>query len=321
MTEWKNGIAQLTLPTPFPVGDVHAFLIKGDRLTLVDAGPKTEEAWEAFKTQLKDLSLAPDDIEQVVLTHHHPDHVGGLDFLSPSLDVFGHFLNERWINRTDEFLQINEQFHRDMFYECGVPEQYLQFLGRMKGSLRYSCDRPLTSTISEGDSPPGLEDWKVVETPGHAQSHIMLLREKDGVAIGGDHILANISPNPILEPPHSEGSDRPRPLVQYNQSLKKLLDYPVKTVYAGHGPEVYELDQLIGKRLERQHSRAMQVKEWLKIETLSVFELCRKLFPKVFERELSLAISETVGQIDYLLSIGEVEATREGKKLLYSAAK
>ena len=38
MTEWIDGIAKLTLPTPFPVGDVNAYLIKGDRLTLVDAG-------------------------------------------------------------------------------------------------------------------------------------------------------------------------------------------------------------------------------------------------------------------------------------------
>ena len=45
MAEWKDGIAKITLPTPFAVGDVNAYLIKGERLTLVDCGIKTKESW------------------------------------------------------------------------------------------------------------------------------------------------------------------------------------------------------------------------------------------------------------------------------------
>lgn len=55
MTEWKDGIAKLILPTPFPVGDVNVYVIKGDLLTLVDVGPKTDEAWQALNEQLKEL--------------------------------------------------------------------------------------------------------------------------------------------------------------------------------------------------------------------------------------------------------------------------
>ena len=46
-------IHKIVIPTPFAVGDVNAFLVKGDTLSLVDAGPKTPEAYEALKSWYK----------------------------------------------------------------------------------------------------------------------------------------------------------------------------------------------------------------------------------------------------------------------------
>src|SRR3954462_2760367 len=98
MSEWKDGIAKITLPTPFPVGDVNVYLIKGERLTLVNAGVKTAESWSSFIEQLAELQLRPQDIEQVVLSHHHPDHVWMLEYFTDSLEVYGPPFNERWIH-------------------------------------------------------------------------------------------------------------------------------------------------------------------------------------------------------------------------------
>lgn len=320
MTEWKNGIAKITLPTPFPVGDVNAYLIKGDRLTLVDAGVKTEESWNSLKEQMADLHLSPKDIEQVILTHHHPDHAGMLDFFSDSLEVYGHVLNERWIHPTEDFFQEQEEFFRVYFKEFGLPQEYFPFLSKLRKTLKYSCNRSLTGYLSEGMRPKGLNDWVVIETPGHAQSQIALFREKDGILIGGDLILAHISPNPLLEPPAPGEKERPKPQLQHNDSMKKLLAYPIRCVYTGHGKEVYELEDLIEKRLTRQHERAMTVKNWLKEEELTVFEICKRLFPTVYQRELMLTISETVAQLDYLASIGEI-SSNEKQPVLYKATK
>ncbi|MGM0791669.1 MAG: MBL fold metallo-hydrolase [Bacillota bacterium] len=320
MAEWKNDIAKLVIPTPFPVGDVNVYLIKGDRLTLVDAGPKTEEAWEALSHQLQELKLKPQDIEQVILTHHHPDHAGLLDYFSPELEVYGHPANERWLNRTEAFFDMHDRFYRGLFREFGIPDVYLPFIGLMKKTLIFSCSRSLTGSICEGDEPPGLPGWSVVETPGHAQSHIGLYREKDGTYIGGDHLLARISPNPLLEPPLPGETERPRPMLQYNESLKKLLEIPISLVYSGHGPEVSEVPPLIEKRLGRQHDRAMQVKGWLEEEPLTAFRVCQRLFPAVYEREFTLTLSETVAQLDYLESLGEIVIKEEDGAFFYTIA-
>jgi glyoxylase-like metal-dependent hydrolase (beta-lactamase superfamily II) len=320
MTQWNNGVAKITLPTPFAVGDVNVYVIKGDRLTLVDVGPKTEEAWQALSQQLHDLHLKPEDIEQVVLTHHHPDHAGLLDFFSDTLEVYGHPINNRWINRTDTFLAENEQFFRTTFREFGIPEIYLQFAGAVKEELKYSCNRPLTGCLVEGDSPLGLADWKVYETPGHAQSHIGLYRQKDGYYIGGDHLLAHISPNPILEPPLPGELERPKPLLQYNDSLRKLLDVPMQLVFSGHGQEIYNKNELIHQRMAQQHERALKVKKMLKHQPLTVFETCKLLFPKAYQRQLPLTISETVAQFDYLTDLEEINISNDNGVLRYTAS-
>jgi glyoxylase-like metal-dependent hydrolase (beta-lactamase superfamily II) len=318
MTKWKDGIAKITLPTPFPVGDVNAYLIKGERLTLVDAGVKTEESWKSLIEQLASLNLSPLDIEQVVLTHHHPDHSGMLDFFPESLEVYGHPLNERWIHPTETFFQEQEEFFTSLFRQFGLPDEFLKVFSSLKKTQKFLCNRSLSGDLIEGMTPVGLSEWKVIETPGHAQSQIALFRKRDGVLIGGDLILAHISPNPLLEPPVPGEKERPKPQLQHNESMKKLLSYPIKMVYTGHGEEVYDLEGLIAKRLTRQHERAMTVYSWLKEEQLTVFEICKRLFPSVYQRELMLTISETVAQLDYLSSIGEIIST-DKQPVLYQA--
>lgn len=322
MPEWNNGIAKITLPTPFGVGDVHVYMVKGDRLTLVDAGMKTEAAWEAFQYQLKQLRLKPADIEQVILTHHHPDHVGLLDFLSPQLEVYGHPANERWLNKTPTFMNEWKTFFTNIFAKCGVSEHTEALLRSMKRTLDFACQqRSISGTIIDGDTPPGMNGWTVVETLGHAQSHIVLYREKDRVMIGGDQLLDKTLSNPLLEPPLSGETERPKSQLQYNESMRKLLDYPISTLYPGHGANIENVPEVIDYWLSRQHKRALKVREMLKDTPLTVYEICQRLFPSAYKKELSLTVSVAVGQIDYLRSLDALTVIQEENKPLRFLAK
>ncbi|KAB7708843.1 MBL fold metallo-hydrolase [Bacillus aerolatus] len=317
-TEQFGDIVKITLPTPFPVGDVNVFLIKGDRLTLIDAGVKTAASFEAFVSGLGEAGYTLDDIEQVVLTHHHPDHIGLLDFFPEDIDIIGHRYCKNWLTRDEEFLKENDSFFRDLFFKCGLPPEAEPMLRKIQSPLKFSSENSkLTTVVQEGDWLPGLGDWRVFEMPGHAQSHLAFLREKDGTLIAGDHILATISSNPLLEPPLIPGEDRPKPQLQYNHSLKKAMELPVDIVYTGHGTEVRNIVPLITRRLERQHERAMSVKEMLREKPLTAFEVCVRLFPAVYKRETGLTMSETVGQLDYLLDIGEAGVQQDDRGSLF----
>ncbi|MCA1030634.1 MBL fold metallo-hydrolase [Bacillus timonensis] len=312
-------IFKISLPTPFPVGDVNVYLIKGDRLTLIDIGAKTEEAWLELKNQLHVIGYDVTDIEQVILTHHHPDHVGLLDFMAEDIPIIGHPLNQPWISRDEVFSLHSHQFFKELFVQLGIHPAFQSALSGLNKTLRFSCQRSLTSEIVEGATLPGLPEWSIYETPGHAQSHLIFYRETDGVVIGGDHLLAKISSNPLLEPPIVGHSERPKPQVQYNASLKKLLQLDISKVFSGHGDDVLNAHNLIQKRLIRQDERAYSVRDMLLAKPMTAFEVCIQLFPSVYKKELMLTMSETVGQLDYLEDLGEIKKEQLNQQFIYTA--
>src|SRR5438034_9275949 len=68
-------IVQTPLPLPH-VGSVNAWLLRGDPLTLIDTGPRDDEALAALEADLRREGVRVEDIELVLGTHHHLDHVG-----------------------------------------------------------------------------------------------------------------------------------------------------------------------------------------------------------------------------------------------------
>jgi glyoxylase-like metal-dependent hydrolase (beta-lactamase superfamily II) len=312
-------VHKLRIPTPFPVGDLNAYIIEGEKLTLIDAGPKTEEAWKAFNEQLNDLGFRAEDLEQVVITHHHPDHVGLLDFLPRDIPIIGHEHNDVWLQQDAQFFQFYREFFTDFFRKCGIPYPAELLLKKLEAPMIYSCSRSLSETIAEGESVHGLEGWTVMETPGHAQGHICLYHEKEGILIGGDLLLAHVSSNPLLEPPQKPGMERAKSLLQYNHSLRKISELSLSRVYAGHGKEVEGVKDLIDDRLQKQAERARGVWEMLNEKPMTVFQICQRLFPSVYKSQLGLTISETMGQLDYLEEIEAIKVDETGEHWLYYA--
>ena len=64
-----------------------------------------------------------------------------------------------------------------------------------------------------------MPGFTVIETPGHASTHISLYRESDGILIGGDALISHISSNPILEPPY-EGQTESTPIITIQSNVK-----------------------------------------------------------------------------------------------------
>ena len=307
---------KIIIPTPFAVGDVNSYLIKGDTLTLIDAGPKTPEAWEALTKGIKDFGAQAKDIEQVILTHHHPDHAGWVDGFE-NAKLYGHPYNDPWLRRDQQFFDYHDAFYLDRLTEEGVPGDLQFWVKKMKRPLNLLGNRPLDKTINEGDRLPGHSDWQVIETLGHAQSHLSFWNETTKEMIGGDHVIAKVSSNPLIEPPLDPSQGRPKSLLQYNASLSRLLDMPIDVIYSGHGEEVYNVHELVTTRLAKQHQRAMKAFRIIGNQKLSVYELTKELFAHAYEKELGLTLSETIGQLDYLLEEGFIKEQMADNGIFY----
>lgn len=309
-------IQTITIPTPFAVGDVNAFLLKGDALSLIDAGPKTPDAYEALERGIKEAGYTFNDIEQVILTHHHPDHAGWVEAFENAA-ILGHPYNDFWLRRDEAFSVFHDAFYEKRFVEAGVPDIFFKHVKKMKNATKFIGNRPLDKMIQEGDDLPGHPGWQVLETLGHAQSHLAFWHKSTGTLIGGDLLLAKVSSNPLIEPPLDMKSGRPKSMLQYNASLKRLLDLPVELVYTGHGDEIRNAHELIRTRLQKQHDRAMNVFTMIGDDKKTAIELTQQLFPTVYKKQLGLTLSETIGQVDYLVNEELIEERKHEKGFLY----
>lgn len=313
MKKIQDNLYQITIPTPFAVGDVHIYLLDAPVPTLVDVGPNTDLAEEIVQRELAEVGLSISAIEQVVLTHHHPDHAGLLDRFPASTSVIAHKDGERWLLHSEEFLFHHDTFFEQLLKQAGLPAIPPKAIERFRQPLVVACTRAIDLYIEEGDFLPGLSDWEVLVTPGHAEGHITLVHATSRVALGGDVLLSHISSNPLVEPPFEVGGQRHKPILQYNHSLNKLRKESLSAVWSGHGEVVLNPSELIALRLAKQQERAISVLTYLREvqEPQTLFSICKWLFPSAYKREFGLTLSETLAQLDYLEAEQLISSTIE----------
>jgi glyoxylase-like metal-dependent hydrolase (beta-lactamase superfamily II) len=297
------GIFRISVPTPYPVGPVNCYLIAGQGPVLIDTGPATVEAEQSLRQGLATLDIDPARLASIVLTHHHPDHAGGLGWLATTTPapVIGHPLNDRWLlgdpventRRAAFFASLNRYY--------GLSDQEAAMLQQWAaGYDRPLAPRPLDMPVREGARLElGVATWQVLETPGHAGTSISLLRA-DGVAIVGDTLLDRISSNALPEPSPVGMEARVSTMLAYRRSLRRLADLPLTTLLAGHGLPFSGHRALIERRLDAQQERAQRLLAGLESGHTTVAALTRMLFPALPDSQLFLGLSEVLGHLDIL---------------------
>lgn len=309
-------IHKITIPTPYDIGDVNAFLVKGDALSIFDVGPKTEEAYQALARGIREAGYELTDIEQVVLTHHHPDHSGWVDAF-PKAEQLGHEYINYWMNKTEEFLNYREEFYKFYLKQQAVPETFLQKIIRIRKEMEWYGSTPLTQFLNHGDEVPGHPGLIAYYTPGHAQSHLIFYNKHSKEVIGGDLLLEKIASNPLIEPPIDLSFERPKALIQYQQSLRFLTTLDIVKMYAGHGNDIENVNDLVQVRFERDAMRTDQVFDILS-EPKTVYEVTKELYPGLYESQLGLTLSKTQGYLDILVNDERIQCNNEGDYELYS---
>ncbi|MEA2431796.1 MAG: hypothetical protein QOI19_2269, partial [Thermoleophilaceae bacterium] len=76
------GIHRIAVPTPFAVGRVNVYLIEDDPLTLVDSGPNSGSSLDVLERGVRELGHSIEEIERIVVTHQHIDHIGLVQILA-----------------------------------------------------------------------------------------------------------------------------------------------------------------------------------------------------------------------------------------------
>src|SRR3954454_15364742 len=285
----EDGVRRLTLPLPTGPEHVHCYLVDG---TLFDTGLGLGEA-----------PFAAAGIERIAITHFHPDHVGGAEAAAEATGapVFQGGLDyaqcERVWGSEDWPERMAEWFARHGGPRDSADELITQ--GHACAPfVRYALDPDL---LYEGST---LAGWDVVELPGHADGHLGFLR--DGVLIGGDHLLQTISPAVGLYP-----DSRPDPLGDYLASLVRTIELAPRIVYPGHGEPVRDPVGRARELVDHHRRRLDETSQLLNGHGLTPDEISLRLFgDDLSPTQRRFAVAETLSHLERLVREGR--AARAG---------
>jgi glyoxylase-like metal-dependent hydrolase (beta-lactamase superfamily II) len=296
-------IIPLSIPTPFYVGDVNVYLIKEDPLTLIDVGPKTEEAAKALREKLQRNGVQFSDVCRIVLTHAHEYHCGLAKQVRDEAKN-AEILVHNW-ETGHLFGRLAREEHHRLMIRAGVPETVFQ---EMQGI--YKDISLLTDALSEGEFSELKDEMeleftsgtlKVLHTPGHTPGSCSFVREANRTLIAGDCILKRITPNPIVSPDPVDKEKRFKSLAEYLVSLARLRSFSPTLVYGGHGEPIYDFEEIFNRYVRAIDERQRKVISLVSREGATAFDVAQRLFPNAIDKDVHrfLAISEAVAHLDY----------------------
>jgi glyoxylase-like metal-dependent hydrolase (beta-lactamase superfamily II) len=311
-----EGIHQLKLPVPFPLRFVSVYLVEGDDgWTIVDSGydyPPTYEAWERGAAGAGcDLNR---DVTRIVVTHFHPDHLGGA----------------RWLQERSGapvyMLEPEIPFSRELWGGLESQEPFAEYL--IRHGMPRKMAEPAATTMRSGLPLPeemlpllsgemlplGRGAARVIHTPGHADNQFVLHDEVRGILFVADHLLLEITPNIGLWP-----ESKPHPLVRYVKSLFELRGLDAEIILPGHGSVFHDLDGRIEEILVHRAERLDVVEAVLQDSPKTPYTVSRIVFRgAITVRQRCFALAETLAHLDHLALEGRAERV-EGETVAYRA--
>ncbi len=232
-------LAPLRTPTLPPATTTNCYIVGHDKLWVVDPGSPHQDEQMRLLRLLEELTRGGATVEGILVTHHHPDHVGGVAALSQGLElpVRGHPLT----------------------------------LSRLPRGFRAGAALDDGMRVPLGRSPDGKPGWELlaVHTPGHDRGHLCFRESRYGAMLVGD-MLSTVS-TIIVDPPEGH-------LATYLKSLERLATEPLTTLYPAHGPAMRDGQRLVKQYLRHRRQRETKLIEVLGAGPGTLEELLPKVY-------------------------------------------
>ena len=295
----EGGIRRLDLPLPWELGQVNAYLVPGERgWTLVDCGMTTPECLAALERQLGEAGVRWNDIETLLLTHMHPDHMG---LARVVLERSGARLamHRREFALLEETVSAMEE-HREPDGALDLartpPELQAKVVAAFVDVRRSFVRLKPDLLLEDGER---LGSAQVVWTPGHSPGHVCLHLE-DGSFLSGDHLLENITPNIGWLP----GEDA---LGDFIASLKRVAALDCGVLYPSHGLPFTGHQEWAAQTIAHHHERCDEIVTALRLHPRSAHELVSILWPRRLSAfHYRFAVYEVLAHLEYLRGLSQV---------------
>ena len=198
------------------------FVYRSDAPVLIDTAyiadfDETQKAITRLGVNLTDVSL-------IVSTHTHCDHIGGNHYIQQAsgCDIALHKIGKHFIDTRNDWATWWRYYNQEAEF--------------------FECTRSLEDGVLIGIGP---HEFEVIYTPGHAADGVVLYNHRDKILISSDTLWQTDMAVMTLR---VEGS---RALFDMQESLLKIENLDVQTVYPGHGPPFKDMRKAVARCQKR----------------------------------------------------------------------
>lgn len=304
-----EGVLWMRLPLPMKLDHVNVYAIWDDEgWTIIDTGFASKRG-HALWQKLWDGPLGGKPLRRVILTHHHPDHVGMAAWF---IERGAELCTSRTAWLMARMLTLDVQ-------EVATPEA-MTFYKRagVSGAMyeKRRTDRPFnfadtvlplpqgfTRLVEGGTLTFGNRTWDIRMGDGHAPEHVTLWSREDGLVIGGDQLLLSISPNLGVYPNEPDAD----PVGDWITSCEKFQPHARddQLILGGHKLPYIGLPKRLEQMIHNHHEALDRLDAYLTMPT-SAAECFDPLFKrKIGEGEFGLALVEAVAHVNHLHQTGK----------------
>ncbi len=298
-------IHRIAVPNPFFEGRNSVYVLRCDPVTLIDSGVATDLSWQALTDGLRDLHLQVRDIERVILTHKHIDHIGNAWRLQreAEAEICIHQCETKSLTDVDasgnrfaamvssrlEVWRVPEHLHPSKSSDAKMPDWQLE-----------PCEQVME--LDDGQIlPTECEPLEVIHTPGHTMGSVCL-KYGDEALFLGDHVLRAISPNVGGGDMRSRGM-----LTHFLRSLDRVSPLGNDILlYPGHGNRFDGLADRCAELKHHHDERLAKTRDAVSQQPRTVFEVATELFGELSGFHVVLGCAEANSHLEHLVDLGEV---------------
>ncbi len=293
---------------------------------LVDAGFDWSPGLKALKRALKGAGVRRNELNHIVVTHAHVDHLGGAGevrdrwggtvYLHPEEAQLNH------LPSTDELLP----WYRREGLPDRLVEDYREEFG--EGGAHFEVPAETEPMTEERQLQVGAFQFEVIVCPGHSPAQTVLFEPNHGWLFAGDEILTANSFN-VYDNSNQANHD---PLGQYLEGLQQFSSLEdvedVRYLLPAHGmPEPGDkLSDRVHKIEDYQIERADRVRRQLHDQPATAYEITCRLAPEAGPPEYDLEVirrtmNEVLICLRYLERRSSVSSSEEnGTRVWYTSS-
>ena len=309
----QEGVYWVKLLLPSMISHVNIYILDDiDGITIIDTGLFCNSCIDHWRNILTN-DFNSKDINRVIVTHHHPDHMGLMGWFKENFNIEIWTSRSSWLTGRMLTLDNNKVMSQESLIFClsaGMPSALIEkkrlekpfnfgdFVKKIPLGYRRVIDNEVLTI--------GNKKWIVKLTDGHAPEQLILYCPDLKIFISSDQILPGISPNISVYPTEPNAN----PLAEYFESCEKLVkikdsDY---LVLPGHNLPFYGLNSRIKQLVDHHETALKRIEEYIDKNPKSAFDIFPVLFKrKINEPEMVLALGEAVAHLNYLLNCGIIK--------------